>query len=532
MDAVWIGIAFLLGLLARQLSLPPLVGYLAAGFAMYALDINPGRILDQFASIGITLLLFSIGLNLRASSLLMPRIWGTASIHMLISTAGMALVLWALGTTTLSLVSGLTWPIALLLGFALSYSSTVFAVKVLEDRGEPNSTYGRVSIGILIMQDIAAVLFLAASAGKLPPPQAILLIAALWPMRWLLLRIMDRTGHEELLILFGLTVALGGAQLFSHFGIKGDMGALVFGLLLSQHRWSTRLSAALLSFKDLFLVGFFLSIGLHGIPGADAILVAVLLLALVPLKSVLYFWLLVRFNLRARTSFLSATTLGNYSEFGLIVAAIAAGNGWLSADWLTTIAVALSLSFIAAAPVTSAAHRLYDRYRGHLVRFQRPNRVAGEEEIDSGDATVLIFGMGRVGTGAYEEMHQHRGEHVVGIDMVPEVIDAHRAAGRHVIRASATDPEFWSRLRLHSKRLKLVMLAMPQCEENVFAARQLIKYGYRGRIAALAKFEEDVQLLKDTGVHSVFNLYAEAGAGFAEDAYRGSEPVEVPEASA
>jgi hypothetical protein len=100
-----------------------------------------------------------------------------------------------------------------------------------------------------------------------------------------------------------------------------------------------------------------------------------------------------------------------------------------------------------------------------------------------------------------------------------------------VIRASATDADFWARLSLESKRLRLVMLAMPQCEENAFAAIQLARHGYKGRIAALAKFEEDVQRLKSLGVHSVFNLYAEAGAGFAEHALSGVEPLEVPEAS-
>jgi predicted Kef-type K+ transport protein len=531
MAAVWIGIAFLLGLGARQLGLPPLIGYLLAGFVLFGVDVDPGPILDQFSSIGITLLLFTIGLKLRIDTIVQPRVWGVSALHMAATSLLLGLVLYAIGRTTLAPVAGIDLPTAILVGFALSFSSTVFGVKVLEDKGEMASTYGRMAIGILIAQDIAAVFYLGISTGKVPPLSALLLLAALFPIRWLLLRIMDRAGHEELLILFGMTIALGGAQLFDQFGIKGDLGALIFGFMLASHRWSPRLAKALLGFKDLFLVGFFLSIGTKGLPGADAILLALLLIALLPLKTLLFFWMLATFRLRARTAFLASLNLSSYSEFGLIVAAIAAANGLIADPWLTIIAVALALSFVIAAPFNTHAHDIYVRYRSLLLRWQHPLRLPDEAEIDPGDATVLIFGMGRVGTGAYETLHRHRSERVIGFDMVPEVIELHRKAGRHVIRASATDADFWSRLKLDTKRLRLVMLAMPQCEENVFAAAQLLRRGYKGRIAALAKFEEEVQRLKEMGVHSVFNLYAEAGAGFAEDAITGVEPLEVPEVS-
>jgi len=165
------------------------------------------------------------------------------------------------------------------------------------------------------------------------------------------------------------------------------------------------------------------------------------------------------------------------------------------------------------------------------VRFQHPVRLPDEREISPGDVTVLIFGMGRVGTGAYATLCEERGERIVGIDMVSEVVQRHVAAGRNVIQASAMDPDFWSRLRLNHGSLRLVMLAMPQNEENVYAAKQLRKYGYSGRVVALAKYADDVELLKEAGVHTVFNLYAEAGAGFARNAYEGSVPIEVPESS-
>ncbi|MEM1094080.1 MAG: cation:proton antiporter, partial [Bacteroidota bacterium] len=165
LDAVWIGIAFLLGLAARQVKLPPLVGYLAAGFVLYALNVNPGEIINSFADLGVTLLLFTIGLKLRVDTLLRPQVWGVAFTHMGLITLLIGVGVLALGLTALPLVAGLDPTTALLIGFALSYSSTVFAVKVLEEKGEMDSIYGRTAIGILIMQDIVAVVFLAISAG-------------------------------------------------------------------------------------------------------------------------------------------------------------------------------------------------------------------------------------------------------------------------------------------------------------------------------------------------------------------------------
>lgn len=529
-DAAWIAIAFLLGTGARLVGLPPLVGYLAAGFVLFGLGIDAGGTLEHVADIGITLLLFTIGLKLQLGTLLRPQVWAVTTLHMVLTTVALLGALLGAGAAGLAFAAELKPGTALLVAFALSFSSTVFAVKVLEDKGELSSIYGRTAIGILIMQDIAAVIFLAASTGKMPNAWALLLVPALVPLRWVLHRLMDRAGHSELLILFGLAVALGGAQLFELTGIKGDLGALILGLLLASHRSAAELFKSLVSFKDVFLVGFFLSIGLKGIPGMDALLVALLLAALLPLKSALYFWLLAKWRMRARTAFLASLNLSNYSEFGLIVAAIGATKGWLPDEWLTTLAIVLSLSFVAASPLNTLAHHMYTRSRRWLLRFQHPRRLSEEEEIDPGNATVLIFGMGRVGTGAYDALDEQAGEKVVGIDHSPEVVARQRAVGRNVIQASATDPDFWARLKLNHGIIRLVMLAMPQNQENVLGAQQLKNFGYSGRIAAIAKYEDDSARLRAAGVHSVFNLYAEAGSGFAEDAYRGVQAA-LPESA-
>ncbi len=523
LDLAAIAVAFVLGLLARLVGLPPLVGYLIAGFVLYATGMRVTETLHEFSEMGVTLLLFSIGLKLRLRSLAMPQIWAVSSLHMLATIILFTLAILALGRAGLPLLAGLDWQPALLLAFALSFSSTVFAVKVLDEKGESNALYGRVSIGILIMQDIAAVVFLAVSMGKVPSPWALLLIGLI-PLRSVLFRLLDKAGHGELLILFGISLALGGGVLFEFAGVKGDLGALILGVLLSTHPGAAGLAKQLLGFKDLFLVGFFLTIGLSGPLDLHALWIAVILVALVPLKVMLFYWLLARFHLRARTALLTSLSLANYSEFGLIVGGVAVTGGLISGRWLIVIAIALSISFIAAAPLNTFSHQLYKRFRKCLQRIESPIRIAEEKPIETTDASMLIFGMGRVGTGAYDSIDAQLEGNVAGIDIDSETVEKHQAAGRHVVQGSGSDPDFWARFQHDFSKVKLVLLAMPNHRENLYVTQQIRELGYQGRVAAIARYADEVESLKQAGVDAAFNLYAKAGAGLAEDAARGLLP--------
>jgi len=519
-DIFWIGIAFLCGLAARQFGLPPLAGYLMAGFVLHVLAVDTGETLAELSELGITLLLFTIGLKLNLAGLLRPHVWGVAVLHMSATTLALLGVLLLVGALGVGMTGQLSPTTALLVAFALSYSSTVFAVKVLESRGDMQSNYGSTAIGILIIQDLAAVGFLVASTGKLPSPWAVLLLALLWPGRWLLWRVLDRTGHGELLVLFGLAVAVGGAQLFDLFGVKGDLGALLIGVLLARHPSAGELSKSLLGFKDLFLVGFFLTVGLTGTPGVEALLLAVLLIALLPFRTWLYFRLFTRFRLRARTSLLSALGLTSYSEFGLIVAAVAAAQGWLPPEWLGALAVTLALSLVAGSPLNSRAMALFEKYQRRLLTHQRAPLVPEERPVDPGPAAALVVGVGRVGTGALDRLRQENIGRVVGIESSQERARKHREDGRDVVPGSGTDPDFWARVSRNFDGLRLVLLAMPKVQENEYAARELRRLGYTGRIASVVKFADHADVLEAAGVDTVSNFYMEAGAGLAEDATR------------
>jgi glutathione-regulated potassium-efflux system ancillary protein KefC len=513
-DVLPVGVAFLLGFGARLIGLPPLVGFLIAGFLLGALGMQSSDGLREIADLGVTLLLFTIGLKLKVRQLLSPSVWATASIHMVLTVVLASGLLWLLAATGLSLFSGIDLPLALLIGFALSFSSTVFAVKVLEEKGEMGSLHGRIAIGVLIMQDLFAVIFIAVSAGKVPSLWALGLFLLI-PARPLLLKLLEKAGHGELMVLLGWLLPLGGAYLFESVGVKADLGALLLGVLLAGHPKTEELSKALLSFKDLFLIGFFLTIGLTGALSWEILGAALLLVLLVPFKVALFFALFTRFRLRARSATLASLGLANYSEFGLIVGAVGVANGWLSGEWLVIIAVALSISFVLAAPLNTLSKTIYRRWHDELVRHERPQRLPGDEVIDTGAARVVVFGMGRVGGSAYDYLHERWGDVVLGIDRDDAAVELHSSRGRNVIQDDATNYDFWSRARSQGQ-VEYALLTFPDHSANLAVAQLIREFGFEVALASIAKFDDQVEELKAAGVDEVFNLYAEAGTGFAE----------------
>jgi predicted Kef-type K+ transport protein len=524
MDPLWISIAFLFGFAVRQIGLPPLVGFLLAGFALKAFGAEGGDFLQEVSDLGVLLLLFSIGLKLKVKSLLQPEIWAGATLHMLITVLVFGGAMLVLAQVGFSLFAPLDWKLALLIAFALSFSSTVFAVKVLEDKAELASFHGRVAIGILIMEDVLAVIFLTASTGKFPSPWALALIPFLFILRPLMAMLMDRSGHGELMILFGLFMSLViGAGSFELVGMKADLGALVIGVLVSNHPKAGELAKHLMGFKDMFLVGFFLSIGLTAQPAWETLGVAALLVAALPFKVALFFLLLARFRLRARTAALAAFSLANYSEFGLIVAALAVGKGWIEGAWLVTIAIALALSYVLAAPLNTYAQRIYNLNAARLKRFETRRRHPEDTPIDPGNAEIAIFGMGRIGTSVYDAMIERCGDVVIGVDFCRENVDRQCANGRNVILGDPTDPDFWARAKLsrgdEKRPIKMAMLTMPKHAANLAAAKFLRRINYSGVIVTTAHYGDEIPELVAAGVDGAFDFRTEAGIGLAEQAH-------------
>lgn len=510
LDPLIIIAALCCGLLARIAGLPALIGYLAAGFFLHETNVQAGELLHQLANLGVTLLLFTIGLKLSPRELLQPRVWGTTVIHMEIMHLFYAGVLWLADL----MLPGLDLDITaiLVIAFALTFSSTVFVIQVMQEKGEMSSSHASQAIGILLIQDLAAVIFLSATKGTLPEPAA-LLLPLLWLLRKPVLRMLTHAGHGELFTLSGMGLALGGAFLFELVGLKGDLGALIVGALLAGSQKSKELSRNLMNLKDLFLVCFFLTIGLDGWPREEALVLALVLGVLSLVKIALYFPLMTWLHTPPRTALLAALAMGNYSEFGLVVIALAAKAGWLDAQWASAISLAIATSFVLSSPISKRAHELFRRYHAFWLGFE--TRKVQAARPDTSSARIIVLGMGNIGKGAYDAIAEERGGEVLGVDQSESKLAEHTRKHRRVVTADAADPDFWHRVDLDE--VELILLALTNHPENMLVGRLLKDLGYTGRIAAVVRFKEEARELEQHG-YSAFNLYAQAGAGFADHA--------------
>ncbi|MGM0386487.1 MAG: cation:proton antiporter [Actinomycetota bacterium] len=512
--AIYLVVTFLAGLISFVLRLPPLVGFLAAGFAINAAGIEHLSAIDTLADLGVTLLLFGVGLKLELRTLLRKEVWLTTTVHMAASTVMGAVLIALIAMLGFSLPADTDWSTLAVLGFALSFSSTVLVVKVLEDRGETQSIYGQIAIGVLILQDLAAVAFLAIATGQTPSPWALALVGLI-PLALVLRRIWDRIGHAELHVLFGVVVALvPGYALFEAVGLKGDLGAVVMGMLLASHPAAAELAQDLFGLKEILLIGFFVSIGLTGLPTLETLALSALLLLALPFKVAGYAALLWFMRLRPRTSVMAGILLGNYSEFGLIVVSVGAASGLVDDQWLVVLSVGVALSFAISAMVNSRGNSLSRRLVDRLpdVDVSRLNSL--DRPIDIGGAEALVLGLGRTGSGAYERLTREFGLDVVGIDADGHVVEQRRARGWNVREGDATDTDFWERVTSHSG-VRLTVLAMPLHEVNLYALDQLVDLGFSGVVGSLAKYNEDVEELCDHGAEAVFHLYEDAGSSLA-----------------
>ena len=503
MDLTYIAAAYLCGLTARFLFLPPLVGYLLAGYVLYMLGVRPNPAITELSHLGIQLLLFSVGLKLKLSSLIRREVLSVGVSHLLLVTAVSALIFLFLGHH----ISG-----GLVLGVSLAFSSTVFALKVLEDNGELSTLHGRDVLSILIMQDIVAVALLALTGDMQPTPwaSALLLIPLLRPLAH---RVLSFSQFEELKLLLGILMALAGGQLAEKLGVSADLGALLMGVLLAGHTDTEALSERMWGMKEIFLIAFFLQIGLNELPDYDALIDALSLLVCLPAQGLLFFVLFLLAGLRARTAFVSSLALMTYSEFALITSHSVVAAGLLPESWITTISLAVAASLAIAAPLNYFSHPLFSRLEPFLTRFERSGFHPDHLPVTTGASEWIIIGMGRTGLAAYEALEK-QGFRVLGMDADPTIFGGQQTKGRRIIYGDAEDPELWESLRF--SRLKGFLLTYPDFNARRRAIRKIRGLEFEGLVGAIAFSAEEEAELKSCGADLVINPLAEAGGLLAD----------------
>lgn len=498
MDIVWVSTAFFFGTLVSRLSIPPLVGYLVAGITLSILGYESGDMLADLSHLGVIFLLFTVGLHIRLKNIIAFEVMGVGIIHLAISTAIF---------TPLAIYFGFDLTASLIIGITLGFSSTVLTAKTLERRNELGAYYGRVAIGILILQDLVAIGIIAFTGGGVPSYWSFVLLA-LPLMRPILKFILTILRQEELMLLFGLVLAIGGAELFEWFNLSGELGAIAIGMLFATDERAGIIEKKLWSIKEAFLVAFFLEIGLTGLPDANDISFIAVVLLLLPLKALLFFGLFMLFRLRARTAFLSTVTLTAYSEFTLIAGVVAASNNFIPDATVVVLGLITAISYTINAPLTIWEEKVWKSMEHFLLRFERDVKHPDKQTLSLGSAEFLVVGMGDAGVAAYDELRSH-GKKVVGMDIDPDRIEKNLRNNRRVVYGDIQDTELWKGIDLNN--ILSVIIAMGNKEIKRNATEMLRETGFDKSIYVLTMRDDEIESLRDVGASSVSIPIREAG---------------------
>lgn len=541
-------VAFVLGFLASRVGLPPLVGYLLAGIAIGPQSpafVGDVELAGQLAEIGVILLMFGVGLHFSPGDLMRVRRIALpgALLQMLIATAlgGWLATSW-----------GWTLPASLVFGLALSVSSTVVVLRVLEGRGLLDSVDGRIAVGWLVVEDLAVVIVLVllptvlaalGANGQSAPSGGIAWSIGLTLLKvtafiglmsvvgrravpWLLMHVV-RTGSRELFTLAVLAVALGVAVgAASLFGVSFALGAFVAGVVISESELSYRAAADALPLQDAFAVLFFVSVGmlidpavLLRDPAKVVSTVGVVLLANAVTSTILM--VLLRHPLRA--SLRLGASLGQIGEFSFILAALGVSIGVLSesarslilASALVTIMLNPLLFRMAEALGAWIARR--PTLQARLERQKEPRMATTEVHVAMVPDHAIVVGFGRVGRTIGDAL-QRSGIAFVAVEQDRRVVEAMRATGVATVYGDATTPGV---LEYAQPALaKLLVIAAP----DPYHARHIIAL-VRAKnptidIVVRTHSDQEQQLFESLGVSKALLGERELGFGMAYQSLR------------
>lgn len=514
------------GALGVRLRQPLIVAFIAAGILAGPSVLGWMQANDQvdlLAKLGITLLLFVVGLKL--------------DLH-IIRTMGPVALATGLGQVAFTSIVG--YLIALALGMppiaalyvavALTFSSTIIIVKLLSDKREVDTLHGRIALGFLIVQDLVVVLAmigLNALAGAntdegsmslevlsvLLKGIAFLAVVGL-AIRYVLPKLLHLLSHsQELLVLFGISWAVALAALGDTLGFSKEVGAFVAGVSLASTPYRDALGARLVSLRDFLLLFFFLDLGARlefGLLGEQLIEAGVFSLFVLIGNPLIVMVIMGVLGYRKRTGFLAGLTVAQISEFSLILGALGLSVGHIDAATMGLITLVGIITISTSTYMILYSHPLYEWLAPWLKVFERrqPYRENAQNEIsDDPMQQMILFGLGRYGTGIAQALRE-RGCQVVSVDFNPELVRAGDPAGYPVLYGDAEDPEFIASLPL--ARTQWVISTAREQHVSRILIHTLRNLGYAGRIAVTAHHQNEIAGLEQAGADLVLIPFADA----------------------
>lgn len=479
-----IGVATVVSLVMRFLRQPLIIGHIITGFLVgqFALGLfHNVETLELFSELGISFLLFSVGLSLNPKVL---REYGWASF---ITSAGQIILTGGAGVL-ICMLMGFTWVTALYVGVALAFSSTVIVLKLVTDKGDLDKLYVKLSVGSLLLQDLFAITllfvipFVTGSQGNgagLVRMLALGVAAALGVFLFshFVIRRLHRylTRSQELLFLFATAWGMCVAALFAGLGFSLEGGALIAGVALSTLPSRHEIGARLAPLRDFFIVAFFILLGTRMVVSdLDAIVwPAVILSVFVLLGNPLLQLVLMGFlGYRRKTSFQTGTMAAQISEFSLILVALGVSLGQVPSAVLSIVTLVGIITIFISSYLILYSDVLYTYCAPYLKIFERRN--AREKVPRTLSYTTVLIGSGRVASDFIALFRKEKRRFLV-IDHDPDAISELEKKRIAHAYGDAGDPDFLEELNV--SRAQLIVSTAPELETNLILTSWAKQHG-------------------------------------------------------
>ena len=468
--------------LFRALGLGAVPGLLMAGILVgptgLGLIDNVSEI-GHFAEFGVVLLLFVVAIELKPSRLWLMRrlVFGLGSLQVLVTGLLVTAVVYYL--LDISLRS------AILIGPALALSSTAFVLQLLNEQKMLATEYGRTSVAVLLLQDLAVVPLLALVSLQVFPDLSVgedivfaflqavvILVLVILAGRYFfhpVLHWVARSKVPEIFTASAVLLVLGTAAVTEHVGLSMAMGAFIAGLLIAESAYRHQVMAEIQPFRGLLLGLFFMSMGMS--LNLDYFLahpvVSVSLVVALMLGKVAVMWGLAGvFGLRKKTGLAVALILAQSGEFALVLFALARQTNLLDEALFQQLLVVVLLSMLATPPIARLAQR--------LARWQDRGTVVVEEKMPS--APIVILGFGRVGHRIGQILEFAKLPYVA-VDHNPSLVAAERQRGRPVFFGDTQKAEILKRAGADETRLVIVTLDDFEATEQAVSTLQQLYPG-------------------------------------------------------
>lgn len=503
------GVAFIL----KSLKQPLIVGYILTGILIgpYVYNLHQSKDgTELLAKVGITILLFIVGLSL--SPKVIKEIGGIS----LATGFGQEIITALIGYGICRLL-GIEHIASLYISIALTFSSTIIISKLITDKGDAQTLYGKIAIGSLLVQDlIASLILIGVSSLTQPTNQGLILLLVSLILKgtvlattlyllthYLLPKVLAYIATtQELLFLFSISWGMILATLFLKLGFSMEIGALVAGVCLSTTIYAPEIASRLKPLRDFFILLFFVLLGsqiaLSAIP--KVILPAIVLSAFVLIGNPLIVFLMMhRFGYKRKVGFMVGLTMAQISEFSLILAGLGVSLRHISGETLSLITLVGLITIGGSSYLIIYADTIYRKVE-HILKLFEWRKNNNQHRIATNNGyEIILFGYHRVGADFVRAIQQLKKEYVV-VDYDPGAIRRLAAENLPSVYGDAGDLEFLDDLGLTNT--KLVISTIPDFETNKLVVQKL----------ALVK-PSSISIVISHNVDEALELY-QLGAGY------------------